>query len=108
MCPVTALLRTGAGTNVYPLRTTQSMGFARGVKVETTAKTVPMAITQDHFAIDTLGQEEIHRRIPVLVREGTEATYREFEKEGHLEEGAFAQHLAHVHHPPLASRDVVR
>jgi molybdopterin-containing oxidoreductase family iron-sulfur binding subunit len=92
------------GQNVYPLRTTKTMHVARGVKVETTGKTVPMAITQDHFAIDTLGQQEIANRVPVLVREGTEAAYREFEKEPHAEEGgAFAHHLAHVHHPPLES-----
>jgi len=86
-------LAAPVGANVYPLRTTAAMSFAAGVKVEPTGETYPVAITQDHYAIDTIGLKEIARRVPLLVREGTRGQY-----EAHHD---FAQHL--VHHPPLKS-----
>ncbi|MGC1272484.1 MAG: TAT-variant-translocated molybdopterin oxidoreductase [Planctomycetaceae bacterium] len=81
------------GADVYPLRTTGAMEFATGVKVEPTGKVFALATTQNHHAIDTLGQQEIEQRIPLLVREGTQDTFRDHPD--------FAQHT--VHHPPLES-----
>lgn len=82
------------GANAYALRTTSTMEFAPGVKVEKVAGGHhPLATTQDHFAIDPIGRDEINQRVPLLVREGTETHYHEHPD--------FVQHA--VHHPPLES-----
>ncbi|PQO42002.1 TAT-variant-translocated molybdopterin oxidoreductase [Blastopirellula marina] len=81
------------GVDVGPLRTSDTMHLTTGVTVQTTGKTFDLAITQDHFAIDTLGMMEIGRRVGDLVREGSVEQYDEHPD--------FAQHM--VHHPPLES-----
>ena len=42
-----------------------------------TGRSYPLAITQDHHAIDEAGAEEIQKRVPRLVREGTLQHYRD-------------------------------
>lgn len=82
------------GVNAYVLRTTGTMSVATGAKVEKVAgRKHPLAITQDHHAIDTIGLAEIAQRVPMLVREGTQDLFQE--------RPDFAQHA--VHHPPLES-----
>nr|MDQ3332680.1 4Fe-4S dicluster domain-containing protein [Planctomycetota bacterium] len=82
------------GVDAYALRTTGAMNFAAGVRVEKVAgRTHPLATTQDHFAIDPIGRNEINQRVPLLVREGTETHFHEHPD--------FVQHA--VHHPPLES-----
>ncbi|PQO29437.1 4Fe-4S dicluster domain-containing protein [Bremerella cremea] len=81
------------GVDVGPLRTKDTMHLTTGVTIQGTGKMFPLATTQDHFSIDTLGMEEIGRRVGQLVREGTLEQYEEHPN--------FAEHV--VHHPPLES-----
>lgn len=81
------------GADAYQLRTTESMQFAVGAKVEKLGRKHPLATTQDHFAIDTIGRNEIHQRVPLLVRETTPELLEEHPD--------MIQHA--VHHPPLES-----
>ncbi len=78
------------GVNVYPLRTSKAMYIADGLTVEPRGEKYRLAVTQDHFAIDTVGMQERARRIPVLVREASLEQYKEHPD--------FAQHMAHVPH----------
>lgn len=64
------------GVDVTPLRTTQAMDFATGVKVTPTAGRHTFATTQDHHAIDRVGLEAIGHRIGELIREGTHDLYK--------------------------------
>lgn len=80
------------GVNAFPLRKGAETVLTN-VKVTPTGKMYPLATTQDHHAIDTVGLQEISGRIGELVREGTLTEY-----EAHPD---FAQHK--VHHPPLES-----
>ena len=75
------------GVNVTPLRTTQAMDFATGLKVTPTAGRHLFAMTQDHHAIDKVGLEAIGHRIGELIREGTHEQYKA--------DPHFAQHGAH-------------
>ena len=81
------------GVNAGVIRTAGNRYFATGLKVSPTGRREELAVTQDHYAIDKVGLEEIHGRVGDLVREGTLDEYRE-----HPE---FAEHR--VHHPPLES-----
>ncbi|MEX0793543.1 MAG: 4Fe-4S dicluster domain-containing protein, partial [Pirellulaceae bacterium] len=81
------------GVNVYPLRKSDALDYATGVTVEPTGTKYELSTTQDHHAIDTLGLEEMGRRVGALVREGTVSEF-----EAHPD---FAEHR--VHHPPLES-----
>ncbi|QGJ72051.1 Molybdopterin oxidoreductase iron-sulfur binding subunit [Planctomycetales bacterium 10988] len=81
------------GVNVYSIRTSENPEFDGGLSVLPTGESYPLATTQDHWAIDAIGQEGIEERVGDLVREGT---VEEFEEEPH-----FAEHR--VHHPPLKS-----
>jgi molybdopterin-containing oxidoreductase family iron-sulfur binding subunit len=47
------------GFNAYLLRTAGTMHFARGLVVEKTGRTYPLACTQPHQMIDELGEREI-------------------------------------------------
>ncbi len=80
------------GVNVYGLRTGTETVLAKAT-LKATGRNYPLATTQDHHAIDTVGMTEIAGRIGELVREGS---ISEFEQ--HPD---FAQHK--VHHPPLES-----
>ena len=81
------------GTDVYPLRTSDSMHVAIGATLAPTGREYPLAGTQDHHAIDTVGRAERDKRAGVLIREATLDHYREHPD--------FARHA--VHHPPLKS-----
>ncbi|MFG0331936.1 MAG: 4Fe-4S dicluster domain-containing protein, partial [Maioricimonas sp. JB049] len=81
------------GVNAGTLRTAGTRHFASGLSVEPSGRREELAVTQDHYAIDRAGLEEIHGRVGELVREGTLDEYREHPD--------FAQHR--VHHPPLES-----
>jgi MoCo/4Fe-4S cofactor protein with predicted Tat translocation signal len=83
------------GVDVNRLRTSKSREFHVGAEVEPTGKTYPLATTQNHHAIDTLGLKEIGHRVGELVREGPLAQY--------LEQPDFASHPPGQHHPPLKS-----
>jgi molybdopterin-containing oxidoreductase family iron-sulfur binding subunit len=81
------------GVNANQIRTAQGMLLASGAQVAATGRPHKLATTQDHHAIDTVGMQEVERRVGELVRETTLDHYREHPD--------FAQHL--VHHPPLES-----
>ena len=81
------------GTNVYPLRTSQTMFVATGASVTSTGTRYRLATTQDHHAIDKAGFEARQQRIGELIREATLDEYREHPD--------FAKHVVHV--PPLES-----
>ena len=83
----------GRGFDVYPLRTTEGFWSAGAAALSATGRSYPLACTQNHHAIDAIGQKGIDERLPVLIREATLGHYRE-----HPE---FARHA--VHHPPLES-----
>ena len=59
---------SGAGFDVYALRVGEEGAWA-DVQLERTGRTYPLATTQDHFAIDTLGAQERAERAVTLVRE---------------------------------------
>jgi molybdopterin-containing oxidoreductase family iron-sulfur binding subunit len=75
------------GVSVYPARTTTSMFVAKADKAVGTGKKAKLALTQDHFAIDTVGLEMIGRRVGQLVREAPIDFYKE--------QPDFAQHMVH-------------
>jgi molybdopterin-containing oxidoreductase family iron-sulfur binding subunit len=81
------------GVDVYPLRTSEAMQFAGGLTVEPTGKQYPLAVTQDHFAMDIVGNEARTKRVKTLAQEATLQHYQE--------DPDFAKHA--VEHPPLKS-----
>ncbi|WP_373651048.1 TAT-variant-translocated molybdopterin oxidoreductase [Schlesneria sp. DSM 10557] len=81
------------GVNVSPLRTSDALYIAQGLKVNATGRVEKLAATQDHYSIDKIGLEGIHGRIGDLIREASLDEY--------LHHPDFAQHK--VHHPPLES-----
>ncbi len=81
------------GVDVNPLRSASSPHFTSDFSITPTASTYQFATTQDHHAIDTVGQEETERRAGDLVRGATLEEYQ-----AHPD---FAQHM--THHPPLES-----
>ena len=81
------------GANVYALRTSRAMHFDTGLAIEPAGRSCPLATTQEHHAIDSVGLEARAERIGPLVREATLDQYRA--------DPEFARHA--VHHPPLES-----
>lgn len=81
------------GTDVYVLRTRKAMDFVSGVVVEPTGRSVELATTQDHHAIDRVGLRGRAERLGELVRQATLSYYRQHPH--------FVRHV--VHHPPLES-----
>ncbi len=81
------------GTNAFQLVTTKTAGFDSGANLKKLGKKHVLATTQNHWAIDVAGMQEIGKRVGMLVREGTVAEYQASQD--------FAKHL--VHHPPLES-----
>jgi molybdopterin-containing oxidoreductase family iron-sulfur binding subunit len=61
------------GTNVSPVRLSDTMMLATGFEARPRYVDFQLACTQDHWAIDQLGQEETERRSFTLIREGTVA-----------------------------------
>ena len=80
---------TGAGTNVYPLRSTKH-AWSAAAEIKATGETYPLATTQMHFAVDTTPGHGAQERLPLLFREGTLDEYNA--------EPAFAKHVGHVTH----------
>lgn len=81
------------GVNTYRLRSSNSLYVGRDLRLEPTMKAYALATTEEHHAIDAIGQKATVKRATVLAREGTLRQYEEHPD--------FAQHL--VHHPPLQS-----
>jgi molybdopterin-containing oxidoreductase family iron-sulfur binding subunit len=82
------------GVNTYVLRTTELLRFGGGLSVESTGHPYKLAITQMTHAIkDTIGRDELQRRVGELVREGT---LEEFKEHPHFVE-------ERVEHKPLLS-----
>ncbi|MBN1910300.1 MAG: 4Fe-4S dicluster domain-containing protein, partial [Pirellulales bacterium] len=81
------------GVDVYPLRTSAAMWIALGATVTPTGKPYRLAGTQDHFAIDTVGQKGTQKRLGHLIHQ---TTFK------HLRKHPDALHHAE-HHPPLVS-----
>jgi len=84
----------GMGFDTYKLRTWDNLHGGAGLKVRKTGGSYLLATTQDHHAIDAAGADEIQKRVPGLVREGTIEDYQK--------DPEFVDHLG-VHSPPLAS-----
>jgi len=83
----------GVGADAFTLRTTAALHALPGVTVRRTGCTDPLAVTQDHHAIDPLGFAARNLRVGVLVREATLAEY-----------AADPQVIERMsHHPPLVS-----
>ncbi|WP_153556451.1 TAT-variant-translocated molybdopterin oxidoreductase [Roseimaritima sediminicola] len=59
------------GTDVRPLRTSDSMLVAYNMESRPRTDEYELATTQDHWAIDELGREEAEERSYKLIREGT-------------------------------------
>lgn len=81
------------GFNTYRLRQSNALEFATGAALEPTGETYPLASTQDHHAIDTVGMKARAHRVGELIRQASLEYY--------LEHPEFARHM--VHHPPLKS-----
>jgi molybdopterin-containing oxidoreductase family iron-sulfur binding subunit len=66
------------GVNTYVLRTSELSRFGGGLTVEPTGTAMKLAMTQMTHAIkDTIGRDEVQRRVVELVREGTLEEYKE-------------------------------
>ncbi len=87
-------IANGSGFNFYQLRTWGNLDTGQGLKISPTGASYQLATTQDHHAIDAAGADEIQKRVPALVRQGTVDDYN-----NHPE---FVDHLG-LHHPPLLS-----
>lgn len=83
----------GVGFDTYALRTSSAPWVATGLTVSLAHGRYKLAVTQDHWAIDRVGEEGRDHRIPELFREATLAHYKEHPN--------FAEHV--THHPPLES-----
>ncbi|MBL4886429.1 MAG: TAT-variant-translocated molybdopterin oxidoreductase [Planctomycetaceae bacterium] len=81
------------GTSAYQLITATSAGYDTAVKVVSLGKKQLLATTQDHWAIDVAGMQEIGKRVGSLVREGTAKEFKSTPD--------FAENR--VHHPELES-----
>lgn len=77
-CKFEGRIAAGAGFNAYGIRDTQSMNYAAGATVHKNKGSYPLAVTQDHHAIDveSVGGKGIQERLPTLVREATIVEYR--------------------------------
>jgi len=79
----------GAGTDIYPLRTTTTMWSAPAT-VSVTGDSYPLATTQTHFAVNSTPGKGTQERLPLLFREGTIDQYNA--------DPAFAKHVGHSSH----------
>jgi len=64
------------GFDVQPLRTSDSLFSAVGVTVAKAGGSYKLATTQSHNMIDTSGMNAIQKRIPILVRSGTQEQFK--------------------------------
>lgn len=74
-----------AGFATHTLRTSDAMNFGTGATITKAFQKYPLACTQDHYAIDTIGLQERLRRIPELIRE-TDISHLGEEEQSHSEE----------------------
>ncbi|MCP4549812.1 MAG: TAT-variant-translocated molybdopterin oxidoreductase [bacterium] len=90
----TGRVGSGAGFNVYPLRTWDALNHGDGLRITNTGRSYPLATTQDHHAIDASGAAETQRRVSSLVREANLDDYT-----------TDPEVIAHagLHHPALKS-----
>lgn len=93
------------GTNVAPVRRSDTWWIAQDVTVESTGTPYKIATTQDHNAIDDFGLQEIKNRAPRLVREGTFEEYVKFLDEGEGEGHVHGEEEAKGGHSPTAPID---
>ncbi|HET9955080.1 MAG TPA: TAT-variant-translocated molybdopterin oxidoreductase, partial [Polyangiaceae bacterium] len=89
----TAMEVEPVGANAYGIRTSESYHVTKGATLRVVGEGPRLAISQDLYGIDKIGQEGIADRVGELYREGHLKEYRE--------EPEFARHK--VHHPPLLS-----
>lgn len=70
----------GVGYNAYALRTSAAPDFGIGCQITKTGKDYEIGTVQDHGGFDTeaLAAEEIAKRVPTILREGT---YEEYQKD---------------------------
>ncbi len=80
---------SGAGVNVYPLRTATNV-WSAPAQVTVTGASYELATTQMHFGVNTTPGKGAQERIPLLYREGTLDQYNA--------DHGFAQHVGHVPH----------
>ncbi len=83
----------GTGCDAYRLRTTAAFAGATALGVTRTGRRRELATTQDHFAMDKVGDREREARSRTLVMEGDLAEWRR--------DPGFAEHRQH--HPELKS-----
>ncbi len=84
----------GAGFDAFRLRTSNAQFAVAGVQVERAGRSYKLVSTQDHHAIDKVGEKERTSRVHELVREGTVAEFQH-----HPE---FAKHIGpHAFEAPL-------
>jgi molybdopterin-containing oxidoreductase family iron-sulfur binding subunit len=65
------------GTDLSTFRRWNQASIYTGVSVKPTGEPYRLATTQDHFALDDLGQSETAKRAPQLIREGTYFEYKD-------------------------------
>lgn len=85
---------SNVGHDVTPLLAADTGVVLPNATIAPTSRPYKLATTQDHFAIDSLGQNTTSQRAAMLVREGTYEQYKH-DKE-------FAKHMG-THHPALES-----
>lgn len=78
------------GFDTYALRTAAGFYSVSGASIKKTGGTYPLAETQDHFALDDLGKQEIKKRVNDQIKTGTAKEYAEqgqklITKDAHLE-----------------------
>lgn len=76
---------TNVGHDVTPLLAVDGETVLTNAEVAPTSRPYKLATTQDHFAIDELGQNTTSQRAGMLVREGTYEQYKN--------DNTFAKHL---------------
>jgi molybdopterin-containing oxidoreductase family iron-sulfur binding subunit len=79
------------GVDLYGLRQSKAPWFDQGAVVEPTGKAYPLATTQDHHAIDTVGAAARDQRIGELIREATLAECEARARHAPRDEGPHAE-----------------
>lgn len=64
------------GFDTYKLRSSTGFHNIVGATVKRTGKTYPLAESQEHFAMDTIGEEAIQKRADILIKTDTFVEYK--------------------------------
>jgi molybdopterin-containing oxidoreductase family iron-sulfur binding subunit len=77
------------GFDTYQLRTSAGFHMMGGATVKKTGSTYPLAETQDHFEMDSLGTKAVQKRAEIHIKTGTLEEYQKMgtelvTKDGHL------------------------